>query len=159
MQKYETIEKGIANKDTYLLKEAMGGLCYTCRDFSDGEFDEVLKYIEGKGVKIKEKFNGDPPLISKNKRPEEFINEDFTNAVFEMKKNFCDERISDVKKIGKALYGRKTKSNAAGGLVSGKGEDPKAESGHYQNKVDLVMVAIAVVLVIVVVVGIRALVF
>lgn len=151
MQKYETIEKGIANKDTYLLKEAMGGLCYTCRDFSDGEFDEVLKYIEGKGVKIKEKFNGDPPLISKNKRPEDFINEDFTNAVFEMKKNFCNERISDVKKIGRVLYGSKTKPETASVLASGKGESLKKEGRHYQDRVDLVVVAIAVVLIIAVV--------
>lgn len=48
MKKYEAIEMCIAKKDIKALRAKVGSLCYTCRDFSDGEFDEMVKYIEKK---------------------------------------------------------------------------------------------------------------
>ena len=33
MQKYDAVEKGIANKDIKALREAIGSICYTNRDF------------------------------------------------------------------------------------------------------------------------------
>ena len=101
MQKYESIERGIANNDIVGLREAIGSICYTSRDFSSGEFDEVLRYVESKGIKLKDDTL-DGELISDGKTA--YTDEDFARAVFMLKKNFCKERIADVKKIGKALY-------------------------------------------------------
>ena len=89
MQRYDVIENGIANQDIKALREALGSICYTSRDFSSGEFDDMVKYVESKGIRIK-----DDRLVG-----------DFAKALFELKKNFCDERIEDVKIIGKKLYG------------------------------------------------------
>ena len=104
MQKYDAIEKGIKEKDIEGLRESVGSICYANRDFSNGEFDQVLSYIESKNINIKDdKLVGN--LISREKNT--YNDEDFARAVFELKKNFCDERINDVKKIGKDLYSNK----------------------------------------------------
>lgn len=108
----ELIEKRLNNNDVKRLRNALGSICYTCRDFSNGEFDRAVHYVEEtRGVKVKEKFNPEPALISKTKPKEEFTLEDFGNAVFDLKNNFCDERIEDVKFIGKSMYGNKSSSN------------------------------------------------
>lgn len=110
MQKYDTIEKGIKNNDVQSLRNALGNICYISRDFSDGEFDEVVKYVEKHGIKIKDDKLTGKPIISGQKN--EFSEEDFARAIFEMKKNFCDERIEDAKTIGRALYGNKKEERA-----------------------------------------------
>lgn len=100
---YEVINKGIAEKDVALLRDAIGNLCYTSRNFASSEFDEAIKFVLSKGIKLKdEALVGE--LVSAGKTT--FTKEDFTRAVFELKKNFCDERIADVKKIGKAVYSK-----------------------------------------------------
>lgn len=105
MQKYSAIEKGIENNDVKALREAIGSICYTNRDFSNGEFDEVVKYVEAKGIHLKDiKLIGSPAVSSQKS---EFTDEDFAKAIFELKRNFCDERIQDVKTIGKKLYSKK----------------------------------------------------
>ena len=109
MQKYEAIEKGIAEHDVKALREAIGSICYTCRDFSDGEFDAVVEYVEKSGIKIKDDNLVGSPILSNQKNT--FTDEDFAKAVFALKKNFCDERILDVKKIGKTLYSVNAASN------------------------------------------------
>lgn len=48
-------------------------------------------------------------LISTQKT--QFANEDLTRAIFKLKRNFCDERIEDVKVIGTALNPVKTQAN------------------------------------------------
>lgn len=105
MQKYYAIETGIANRDVKALREAVGSICYTCRNFSDGEFDAAVRYVESKGIKIKDDVLNGNPVISGQKS--DFTDDDFAEAVFELKENFCDERIEDVKKIGRKLYGNK----------------------------------------------------
>ena len=101
MQRYDVIENGIANQDIKALREALGSICYTSRDFSSGEFDDMVKYVESKGIRIKDDRLVGEPLISSQK--DTFEDGDFAKALFELKKNFCDERIEDVKIIGKKL--------------------------------------------------------
>ena len=101
MQRYESIEKGIKEQNVESLRESIGSICYTCRDFSDGEFDAVVAYVLSCGIDLYESsLVGE--LISQSK--DIFTDEDFARAVFELKRNFCKERIEDVKKIGIALY-------------------------------------------------------
>ena len=111
MQKYDAVEKGIANNDIKALREAIGSICYTNRDFSNGEFFEVVSYVESKGIKLKDDTLVGAEPVSKIKT--EFNEDDFTRAVFELKRNFCDERIKDVETIGKKLYGKKVVQNRA----------------------------------------------
>lgn len=105
MQKYDAIENGIAQNDVNALREAIGSICYTNRDFSNGEFFEAIKYVESKGIQLKDAVLVGNATISSQKS--EFTDEDFAKAIFELKRNFCDERIQDVKTIGKKLYGKK----------------------------------------------------
>ena len=123
MQKYEAIENGIANNDIKALREAIGSICYTCRDFSNGEFDAVVREVELKGIKIKdEKIVGSSTISSQKSN---FTDEDFAKAIFELKKNFCNERIADVKTIGKKLYGNKPNSKTI--------TEPKKQNNTYYN--------------------------
>ena len=95
MQRYEAIENGIERKDIKALREAIGSIIYTSRNFSSGEFDEAIKYVESKGIKLKDDALIGEPTISSQK--DTFTKEDFADAIFELKENFCDER-----KIGRA---------------------------------------------------------
>jgi hypothetical protein len=101
MQKYEAIERGILENDLEALRESVGSICYTCRNFKNGEFDEVVEYVISRGIPlIDPELKGE--LVSSGK--ESFTDGDFARAVFELKENFCNERIADVKTIGAALY-------------------------------------------------------
>ena len=135
MQKYEAIENGIENGDVQGLREAIGSICYTNRDFSSGEFDEILSYVESKGVKIKEDSLIGTLVFSENKT--DYTDEDFTRAIFELKRNFCQDRIDDVKKIGKCIYASKTmeKEEVPSGNedISGPDLNTKKEDGMDPN--------------------------
>lgn len=101
--KYDTIEQALTNNNTDKLREYVASIFYNSRDNLNGEIDAMLGYIEVRGIKIKDdKLNG--KLISDGK--DTYTDEDFKKAVYELEKNFCGERINDVKKIGKALYGK-----------------------------------------------------
>ena len=127
MRRYEEVEKGIAENDIERLREAIGTICYVDRDFSSGEFDEVLRYVESKGIKLKDDtLDGD--LISDGKTA--YTDEDFARAVFMLKKNFCKERIADVKKIGKALY---KKTAPVSVQTSQTGTNPKKAQSHREE--------------------------
>ena len=105
IERYESIVSGVEKNDVRSLRESIGTLCYTSRDFSSGEFDDAIKYVENKGIKLREPYNGKPELILNKKDLSECTEDDFGDAVFELKENFCTERINEVKKIGKYVYG------------------------------------------------------
>ena len=134
MQKYEAIEKGILERDIKGLRESIGSICYTCRDFSNGEFDEVVEYVLSKGILLFDSVL-EGALISDTK--DIFNDEDFARAIFELKRNFCKERIADVKKIGKTLYKKETSSNANS---TGTGSSPNVEC-HQTTKSNRLKIA------------------
>lgn len=150
MQKYESIERGILQNDVKALRESIGSICYTCRDFSNGEFDEVVKYVLEKGIKLMDDtLVGE--LVSSGKAT--YTDEDFARAIFELKKNFCKERIADVKKIGTTLYRKKEEPKS-----QTVGTSPNVQSHQAPNNAKLkvaglvaaglAVVAVAVILVI-----------
>ncbi|RRJ14094.1 hypothetical protein EHW90_10325 [Lachnoanaerobaculum orale] len=171
MQKYDAVEKGIANNDVKALREAIGSICYTNRDFSNSEFFEVVRYVESNGIKLKDDTLVGAEPVSKIKT--EFDEDDFTRAVFELKRNFCDERIKDVETIGKKLYGKKDiqKENTTSRVINQRqerslkretvnrnvdnGEFPNAQSHQPNNTVKIVIgvVAIAAMIVIILYIG------
>lgn len=151
MLKYETIENDIAQNNIKSLREKIGSLCYTSRSFSSSEFDEVVSYVIQKGIALKdEKLVGS--LISEGK--ETYTDEDFTRAVFELKRNFCDERINDVKKIGRSLY-KKSEPKAIDSSTAHRNKDtgtiPNVQS-HRESKAKLLWAAIPVAAVIILIV-------
>lgn len=95
---YEKIEENINGKDCNGLREALGNLCYTSRDFSSGEFDKELENAEKKVPEVYQEYDK-KQLVSDEKS--EYTAEDFSEAVFLLKENFCKERINDVKKLEK----------------------------------------------------------
>lgn len=151
MQRYESIENGIAQNDIKRLREAIGSICYTSRNFSSGEFDDAVSYVIQKGIALKdEKLVGS--LISEGK--ETYTDEDFTRAVFELKRNFCDERINDVKKIGRSLY-KKSEPKVIDSSTANRNKDtgiiPNVQS-HREPKAKLLWAAIPVAAVIILIV-------
>ena len=134
MQRYEAIENGIKTGDVEALREAVGSICYTCRSFSNGEFDEVVEYVISSGVQLFDvELVGE--LVSTDK--ESFTDEDFAKAVFELKQNFTKERIEDVKSIGRALY--KDEADTDSESVDGEASDEnitKAPEDEYESKYD-----------------------
>lgn len=150
MQKYESIEKGIMENDVASLRESVGSICYTCRDFSNGEFDEAVAYVMSKGIKLlDDALVG--TLVSVGK--DSYTDADFARAVFELKRNFCKERIKDVKRIGIALY-RKQETNEAPHAPKNHAR-PKAKSHQAKSrklKLSLVAFGLAVLVIAVVLV-------
>lgn len=141
MQGYEEIDKGIESKDVKRLREAIGNICYTNRDLSNGEFFQAIKYVEENSeIKLKDDNLIGRPTISSQKN--EFTDEDYARAVFELKKNFCDERIKDVETIGKKLYGKKTTPIKMAKPANQAGKDPNQES-HQQKKFNATIIAIS----------------
>lgn len=146
MQKYESIEKGIMENDVASLRESVGSICYTCRDFSNGEFDEAVAYVMSKGIKLlDDALVG--TLVSAGK--DSYTDADFARAVFELKRNFCKERIEDVKRIGIALY-RKHENNE---IPPAQENDARPKEQRHQAemiKMGLVAIGLAIIAVIVV---------
>lgn len=131
MNKFDSLDDKIYANDVDYLRDAIGSICYISRDFSSGEFLEAISYVESKGIKLKEdSLVGE--LVSKGKKT--FTEDDFEDAVFELKENFCQERIDDVMMIGKAVYGGRPKPTQDSA-------SPNAESHHDNNKLPFNVVA------------------
>ncbi len=162
MQKYDAIENGIASNDVKALREAIGSICYTNRDFSNGEFFEAVRYVESKGIQLKDVELIGAPTISSQKT--EFTDEDFAKAIFELKKNFCDERIEDVKTIGEKLYGKKSTAEkpkdpqrnmsepAEHSSSRRVGTSPKLKSHQQNNRIPMTIGLVAIIVIVVVII-------
>ncbi len=145
MNKFDSVEEGIINRDVDALRHAVANICYTSRDFSSGDFDETIRYIRSKGIDIIEPELKGNPLISKSKQT--YNENDFADAVYELRENFCKERICDVKTIGEKLYG---KPEVGKDSQKRPGTDPNEECR--QNKTsNLAIIGVAAALVIIVI--------
>jgi hypothetical protein len=76
------------------------------RNFSTGDFDRTLRYIVSKLGRdgLYQPFDESEKL---SYNPTKVTNGDFNDAAFNLKTNFCTERINDLKSIGKKLYPNK----------------------------------------------------
>lgn len=102
----DTFKKGIENGENGYLRRTLGNLIFTDRSFNKNIFDDALKYVKEQiGNDIYEEYNNNG-LISDGKSS--FTEDDFGEAVAKLKNNFCKERIEDVKKISKMVYGNKS---------------------------------------------------
>ena len=127
--KYSAVEKGIKENDIDALREAIGTLPYR-RSFDTGEFYQLVKYVESRGIKLKDKeLKG--KLISDGK--DTFTEDDFAKAIFELKRNFCDERIKDVKKIREILRDKKKDKSTNESYISDEYENILSEMIYELN--------------------------
>lgn len=152
MGKYDLIDKGIKENNIDLIKESISSICYADRLNLEKEIHEAINYVEQKGIKIKDQqLVG--KLISDGKRT--FSEDDFMDAVYEMRQNLCDERIADVKIIVDALYGHLKKENTPLEVNEKKsgGTSPNIKS-HQEvksNKTGMVfLVAILIILIVII---------
>lgn len=150
MKTYESIEKGIENRDIEGLREALGSICYTNRRNFKNDLLAQIKYVEEKGIKIKEDIL-DGELVSKGKSS--FTEDDFGDAVFELKSNFCDERIADVIKISEVVYGDKKTVVAKDIVKKSENSNPNQRSHQEKNIMAMGLVLVALVIVIVVIIS------
>lgn len=88
------------------LRETICTIIYLDRDFSKGQVNANFKYVQ-KQIDIREKYN-EGKLFSRIVDAEK-VDGIFREAVFELQENFCDERLRDVERLGKRLYGEKIK--------------------------------------------------
>lgn len=101
----DTFKKGIENRENEYLRRTLGNLIFTDRSFNKNIFDDALTYVKEEiGNDIYEEYNN-KGLISDRKSS--FTEDDFEEAVAELSSNFSKERIEDVKKISKMVYGNK----------------------------------------------------
>lgn len=100
------VQECIENSDVRGLKGALVGIIFSDRSFKSGDFDNTLSYIKNKtNINIMERFdNGE--LLSNKINSGKVTEDDFEEAVYNLKVNFCEERIKDVKKLAKVLYGK-----------------------------------------------------
>ena len=98
------VEECIERSDIRGLKGAFVGIIFSDRSFSSGDFDNTLSYIKSKtNINVMESFdNGE--LLSNKINSGRVTEDDFEEAVYNLKVNFSKERIDDVKKLAKVLY-------------------------------------------------------
>lgn len=103
----EYFKKRIENRDYGAVRRTLAHLIFTDRNFSKKTFDGALAYVnrEYNDNSIYQEYNG-KGLISDIKK-QKFTDDDFEEAVAELGGNFCKERIDDVKKLSKIVYGNK----------------------------------------------------
>lgn len=140
----ELVEKYIQDGEIENLREAIGTIIYNDRAFKTTRFEDAVKYIMNipELSQFMEDFNSNPPLKSHSIGKDQKITEkDFGDAVFDLKQNFCTERIEDVKKLGKHLYGaaenkvsENTKPIASISKVTGNSVKQKNAPSRHKNK-------------------------
>lgn len=130
------VQECIQNNDIKGLKGAFVGIIFSDRSFSKGEFDHTLDYIrKERNIKILESFdNGE--LLSNKINNGSVTEDDFEEAVYNLKVNFCKERIDDVKKLGKYSYGKNISSKVTVSDTLIGGNQGKKSQSHHQKKVN-----------------------
>ena len=144
MNGFKELEKAIDSKDLNCVRNLLGTMVYSCRDFSDGEFDRAVIHAEKelliRGIHLKEGLKG--TILTLGKEKGLLSDDDFSDSVFELKENFCDERIDEVKRIGRLLYGKSKTSDLSPNM-----------SGHQQEKtISKPLIAVAAILLVALVV-------
>lgn len=100
------IKECIEKKDINRLRGTVTGILVRDRNASTGDFENNINYIidECGITELFENFDSTKPLVSDSVKDRRLTDEDFSDAVYYLKNNFCKERIDDVIKIGRELY-------------------------------------------------------
>lgn len=115
------LDERIKAGDRTALISLLTNICYVDKNFSTGEFDEALNYVKERyGEIFAPSFDADPPLYGPRvQNGEQLTNKDFTDAVAHLNYNFCQERVDDIKKLGKHLFPQDQKKTRMNKLAIG----------------------------------------
>ncbi len=89
----------VAEKNLSHIKSALTAINLKDRNFSTGEFEEALRYVEGRGINLYVPFDG-----GEFKPESQWDNDYWLYVNVTLEDNFCRERIDLLKKIGRKLY-------------------------------------------------------
>ena len=98
----------IAEKNLSHIKSALTSINLKDPNFSTGEFDEALRYVSQQGINLYEPFDGENFKHENDWDKNYWL---YINASLE--DNFCQERITELKKVGRKLYPAQTQSKPA----------------------------------------------
>lgn len=127
------VKKYIEKKDKIGLKSALIAIISSNRSFSNKEFDETLLVIKKNEINIYEEYDGED-IICNTVKGRSFTEDDFEEAVCSLKVNFCQERIDDVERIGKELYGRNSDNEESTFIIDEDGGNSgKNQMSHPKN--------------------------
>ena len=90
----------VEERNVLHIKSALTSITLKDRNFSTGEFDEGLRYVESKNIAgLYDDFDGE------ELKPESEWNQDYWTYInVSLVDNFCKERIDLLKKIGRKIY-------------------------------------------------------
>lgn len=143
------IQECIENSDVRGLKGAFVGIIFSDRSFSSGDFDNTLSYVKNKtNINIMERFDSGE-LLSNKINSGKVTEDDFGEAVYNLKINFCEERIKDVKKLAKVLYGKNNtiQTNGRAGQSQGKKQQchQKVKNQNHSSNGTLIVAGVVTV--------------
>ncbi|MPQ43551.1 hypothetical protein [Clostridium tarantellae] len=128
------VKECIEKSDIPALRNSICTIIYSDRNFSKGDFKNTLNYVVNKcGIKgIYEPFNSEIDSIQL-KKDGNYSEDDFAEAVYELEKNFCKERIDFVEKIGRSLYGISMQNVNSKNVIKGEDENNGKKSVVQKN--------------------------
>lgn len=104
----ESVDECIARDDRMGLIGTLTGICYLDKTFSTRKFDDGLEYVtKAKGyTQLWQPLQTPPTLYGDRVDAQDPLlsADDFAYAVSHLQRNFCQERIDDLKKLGRHLF-------------------------------------------------------
>ena len=96
----KNLMSAVEERNVLHIKSALTSITLKDRNFSTGEFDEGLRYVESKNIAgLYDDFDGE------ELKPESEWNQDYWTYInVSLVDNFCKERIDLLKKIGRKIY-------------------------------------------------------
>lgn len=86
------------------IKTCLIGIIFSDRTLSNNKFEEAIAYIKKEdNIRLMENYDGGA-LVKHIKEYSQSNTEDFKEAVFLLKNNFCEERIEELKNIANVVY-------------------------------------------------------
>lgn len=100
MEISKTLSEAIENKNIHRIYSAFSVIAHEDPNFSTGKFDSILNYVKSKNIPgFFQKYDGE-----KFKPESEWSEKYWALVVSDLMDNFCEERISHLKDVGKNVY-------------------------------------------------------
>ena len=138
----ELVKECMNNNDIVGLKGALIAIIFSDKQFKTDDFDNTLEVLKLNGINIYEKYDG-KELISKTKQS--FTNQDYRNSIFDLEKNFCIERINEVKNISKSIYGNVVKNSVSNNIRKEVTPAKKKKSSQKKSPTEKILIGAAAV--------------
>lgn len=91
------LKESCDNKNLEEIRSIIAGRIYWDRRLSNGAFNNALKYVSDRGIDIYQPYDASLGSVPEKS---EYDDNDFVDAVYNLKRNFCEERIEECKRVG-----------------------------------------------------------